>query len=468
MAHILLIDDDRDLVEDLRQALKKAGHRVTCLERAESGPDLVAGREIDVVLLDNWMPGGMTGIEFLAALRERGIGVPVILMTGCAAGDTAIQAVLLGAFDYLEKPPDYDRLFEELTPLIHRALEIDWRSPVVRVPGEPPPPGPAGPPMIGRSRGMREVVARVRDVATSRASVLILGETGTGKELIARAVHTLSPRKTEPFVALNCTALTETLLEDELFGHEKDAFSGATRLRKGLFEHASGGTLFLDEVGDMPAALQAQLLRVLENQEVKRIGSNETIKVDVRVLSATHHDLEAAIAAGTFREDLFFRLNGVSIRLPSLRERGDEDLQLLTAYFLEKAGEGTARRAPMLHPSAWDKLRAHSWPGNIRELRSVLVRAVLLCRGPQVMPDHLELRHSQPAQGEVLAGLRQAIRAAWGSGEANLGPKLQELLERELLKHGLAELGGNRTRIGERLGMCRGTVIQRLKDYGLE
>jgi DNA-binding NtrC family response regulator len=475
VARILLIDDDVDLVEDLQQALGKAGHHVTCLERAETGPDLAARQEIDLVLLDNKMPG-MSGIDFLGALRERGIGVPVILMTGCAGGDTALQAVLLGAFDYLEKPDDYGRLFAELTPLIHKALEIDWRSPVVRVNGEEAPaPRTSGPLMLGKSQAMREVAGRVRDVAASRAPVLILGETGTGKELVARAIHTHSPRKNEPFVALNCTALTETLLEDELFGHEKGAFTGANKLRKGLFEHASGGTLFLDEVGDMPASLQAQLLRVLENQEVKRIGGNETIRVDVRVLSATHRNLEAAIRAETFREDLFYRLNGVTIRLPPLRERG-EDLQLLSNHFLEKAAEGTGRRAPTLHPAAWDRLRAHPWPGNIRELRSVLGRAVLTCHGSQILPDDLDIRRGGPApacrtdvtEDEALAGLRQAIRWAWNSGAGNLWPRLQGLLERELLAHAAAELGGNKTQIGDRLAMSRGTVIQRLKGYGLE
>src|SRR5262249_34933613 len=249
---------------------------------------------------------GMSGIDFLAALHQRALGIPVILMTGFATADTAIRAVNLGAFDYLEKPDDFGRLVAELTPLIAKALEIDWRpQQVARVPRATDPDGAAGPLLLGTSKPMLEVYVQVGRVARSHAPVLIRGETGTGKELVARAIHTNSPRKHRPFVALNCSALNENLLEDELFGHEPHAFTGADKLRKGRFEHAHGGTLFLDEVGDMPLALQAKLLRVLENQEVSRLGGNEPIKVDVRVLSATHRDLEAALRAGAFREDLF-------------------------------------------------------------------------------------------------------------------------------------------------------------------
>ncbi len=355
MARILLIDDNVDLAEALHEALERAGHCVTCLERAAPGPDLLAAQKFDVVLLDNRMPG-MSGIEFLAVLKEREIRVPVIVMTGDADSDTAIQAVNLGAFDYLAKPDDYGALILELIKLIEKALQIAWPPPRVLTPEEACPEGASRPLMIGKSRVMLEVSALIGRVAGSHAPVLILGETGTGKELVAQAVHTHSPRKNKPFVAMNVAALAENLQEDELFGHEKGAFTDAVKLRKGLFEHASGGTLFLDEIGDMPASLQAKLLRVLENQEVTRIGGNEPIRVDVRVLSATRRDLDAAIRAGTFREDLFFRLNGVTIELPPLRKRGN-DLQLLTNHFLERAAEGTGRRALTLHPAAWDKLR---------------------------------------------------------------------------------------------------------------
>jgi two-component system NtrC family response regulator/two-component system nitrogen regulation response regulator GlnG len=472
MARILLIDDDTDLADLLRESLEAAGHCVTYLEGAERGLDLLTEQLFGVVLLDNRMPG-MSGIEFLAAMRDRDIRVPVILMTGWADSDTAIQAVKLGAFDYIEKPRDRGKLFAELVPLIDKALQIALPPPRVVTPGEAGADEAPRPLMLGNSRAWKEkVIGPIGRFAASPAPVLILGETGTGKELVARAVHTYSTRGNKPFVAMNCAALAENLQEDELFGHERGAFTGADKLRKGRFEYANGGTLFLDEIGDMPASLQAKLLRVLENQEITRIGGNEPIRVDVRLVSATRRDLDAAIRAGTFREDLFFRLNGVTIRLPSLRERGDDLLQL-THHFVKKAAEGTGRAPPTLHPDAWDKLRAHPWPGNIRELRNVLGRAVLMCRGPQIMPDDLELRPPQAAcsdacEAEALAGLRRAVAWAWKTGRTHLWPMLQGLLERELLKHAAAELKGNKTEIAKRLDLSRGTIIQRLKDHGLE
>jgi DNA-binding NtrC family response regulator len=471
MARILLIDDDVDLAEDLVESLESIGHAVTHLERAAGGPDLLVGQEFDVVLLDNKMPG-MSGTEFLAALKEREVEIPVILMTGCGTSDTAMKAVELGAFDYLEKPDDYSRLFNALLPMISKALQIDWRPPVVPVPGATNGEKAGGPLMLGKSARMVEMYVQIARVARSQTSVLIRGETGTGKELVALAIHTHSPRKNRPFVVMDCTGLQETTLNSELFGHEKGAFTGADKLHKGRFEYANGGTLFVDEIGEMPIGLQAKLLRVLENQEVTRMGSNEAIKVDVRVVSATHRDLEAAIRAGTFREDLFYRLNGVTIRLPPLRERG-ADLQLLTSHFLDKAAESNGRRPPILHPSAWERLRAHSWPGNIRELRNVLNRAVLLVRGPQILPSDLELEccnqvANDPSLRTEEEALRKAVQWAWSTCKTPLWPHLHDLLECELLRYAVAELNGNKTEIGKRLDMARGTVIDRLKKYGLE
>lgn len=473
MARILLIDDDADLTCLLQEALEEHGHQVVCLDRADGGPDLLAQEEFDLVLLDNKMPG-MSGIDFLTALQEREIGIPVILMTGHATADTTIQAVNLGAFDYVIKPVDFSELFDELQPLISKALAIDWRPKVlVQLPGEAAPADTSGPLMLGKSKIIQEVYKLIGRVAKSNVPVLIQGETGTGKELVARAIHTNSPRKHKPFVAMNCTALNENLLEDELFGHEAHAFTGADKLRKGRFEHANGGTLFLDEVGDMPAALQAKLLRVLENQEVSRIGSNEAIKVDVRVVSATHRDLEAAIRAEAFREDLYYRLNVVTIHLPPLRERG-ADLQLMANHFVARAAESIGRPVPTLQENAWEKLRGHSWPGNIRELRNILGRAVLMCRGPHIVPADLELRRSDPAapkestEDEAVAGLQQAIRWAWNTGDTNLWPLLHDLLERELLTFALTELAGNKSQVAERLNMARNTILSRLQKYGLK
>jgi DNA-binding NtrC family response regulator len=476
VARILLIDDDDDLSHFLHDALEERGHRVECLERAEQGPGLLAGGAFDLVLLDNRMPG-MSGIEFLDALRQRGIVVPVILMTGYATTDTAIQAMNLGAHDYVIKPDDLQSLLTELERPLAEALALGQPGGEVRLPTAPlrAPAAPLdGPMLVGKSRPMVEVYKLIGRFAGSNDAVLIHGETGTGKELVARALHTNSPRKNRPFVALNCTALNETLLDDELFGHEPGAFTGADKLRKGKLEHANGGTLFLDEMGDMPLPLQAKLLRVLEYQEVSRIGSNDVHRVDVRLLSATHQDLEAAIVEGTFRRDLFHRLNRVTIRLPPLRERL-ADLPELAAYFLARAAASAGRPPPSLAESALERLRAYRWPGNVRELQNVLCRAFGVCRGAEVLPAHLDL--ASDAAGAAAAGpadaaaaaaaLGKVIRWAWQSRQQGVWPFCHDLVERELLAFALAELGGNQSQVAERLGMARGTVIKRVQEYGL-
>jgi DNA-binding NtrC family response regulator len=473
VARILLIDDDAELSSFVRTELEAQGHEVRCLERAERGPGALADTPFDVVLLDNKMPG-MSGIDFLRALEERGLNVPVILMTGYSTSETAVQAMNLGAFDYLIKPDDFQALLRELGPLIQEALTITRPVELVKVAAEASAHQDTGPVLVGKSKAMVEVYKLIGRFARSDDAVLILGETGTGKELVARAIHSNSLRKQRPFVALNCTALNENLLESELFGHEPGAFTGADKLRKGKFEYAHGGTLFLDEIGDMPLALQAKLLRVLEYQEIERVGSNEPIKVNVRLLSATHRDLEAAIQEGRFRRDLFHRLNRVTVRLPPLRERL-EDLPELVAYHLARAALGTGRPRPTAAESTLERLRAHRWPGNIRELQNVVYRAFGVCRGPQVLPGDLDFpadpsaaSSAADAAREALAALRKAIAWAWEAGQPKLWPLLRDLLERELLAHALARLGGNQTQVAERLDMARGTVIKRMQEYGLK
>jgi DNA-binding NtrC family response regulator len=474
VARILLIDDDADLSHYLRGELEEQGHQVECLERAEHVPEVLARTPFDLVLLDNKMPG-MSGIDFLEALQKRALDVPMILMTGHSTYDTAIRAMNLGAFDYVSKPDDLQSLLRELKPVIERALEITRPPKEVHVSAQAPASRPAESMLVGKSRSMVEVYKLIGSFARSDDPVLILGETGTGKELVARAIHTNSPRKHRPFVALNCTALNENLLESELFGHEPGAFTGADKLRKGKIEYAHGGTLFLDEIGDMPLNLQAKLLRVLEYQEVERVGSNEAIKVNVRLLSATQRDLEAAIQAGKFRRDLFHRLNRVTVRLPPLRDRLD-DLPELVAYFLARAAEGTGRQLPSVADKTFDRLRGYHWPGNVRELQNVVYRAFGVCRGPQLLPAHLDF----PAEGgdpsgttadtpaEAAAGLRKAIAWAWTTNQQKLWPLLRDLLERELLQYALAKLGDNQSQVAERLDMARGTVIKRIQEYGLK
>lgn len=469
MARLLVIDDDADLSRSLQDRLEEHGHQVESLERAEHAPELLAKAEFDLVLLDNKMPG-MTGIEFLAALQERGLRIPVILMTGHTTTDTAIQAINLGAFDYVIKPDNYDLLFHELQAPIEEALKITRPTPDVRVHVEAAAPAGAGPMLLGKSRPMLDVYKLIGRHAKSTAAVLILGESGTGKDLVARAIHNNSPRKSKPFVALNCTALNENLLDDELFGHEPGAFTGAEKLRKGRFEHAHGGTLFLDEIGDMPLALQAKLLTVLENQEFSRIGSNEVIKVNVRLVSATHRNLKTAIEEGKFRQDLFFRINRLTISMPPLRER-DADVELLADYFLGRAARDAGEPVPTLHPSACARLHEYPWPGNVRELHNIMIRALAMCRGTQILPTHIDFGTAEPAadasgESAALADLQKVIRWAWDSGQAKLFPMLHDLLERELLRFALAELDSN-TEVAKRLGLARGTIIGQRDRYKL-
>jgi DNA-binding NtrC family response regulator len=470
VAGILLIDDDTDLTEFLRAELEARGHAVRCLDRADDAPDLLARTPFDLVVLDNRMPG-MTGIELLEAMRQREVGVPVIMMTEASTSDTAIQATKLGAFDYVIKPDDHRSLARELEPLIRAALEISRPAKEVRVAAQAQT-DPAALVLVGTSKQILRVYKLIAQFADGGDPVLILGETGTGKELVARAFHTNSPRKNKPFVALNCTAINENLLESELFGHEPGAFTGADKLRKGKIEHASGGTLFLDEIGDMPLPLQAKLLRVLEYQEVERVGSNEPVRVNVRLVSATHRDLEAAIREGRFRRDLFHRLNRVTVPLPPLRERLD-DLPGLVEYFLTRAAEATGRPRPAVGPGTPDRLRAHPWPGNVRELQNVVFRAFGVCRGPEILPSHLEfltdaVRPAAGSEDEAVAALRKAIVWAADANHPKVWPRLHDLLERELLRAALERFDGNQTRVADWLGMARGTVIERMKKYGLK
>ena len=470
MTHILLIDDDKDFSNFLREELLTHGYSIEYADSAKSGLDRVPNDSLDVVLLDYFMPG-MTGLEFLKVLKEERIETPVIMMTRQGTSETTI----LGAFDYIEKGLDIGEFIGRLEPIILKILALKLGSePRVPISTDIEVDVGAGPQLLGKCEAMLEVYRSIGQVAPTDKGVLIQGETGTGKELVARAIHNYSRRSDKPFVALNVAALTESLLESELFGHEKGAFTGADKIRKGYFEYANGGTLFLDEIGEMPYALQANLLRVVENQEVTRIGGEKNpIKVDVRLISATHRDLENAIREETFRADLYYRLNVFPIHLPPLRERGT-DLQLLGRHILAVEATKALKPVPTLHPSAIQAARAHAWPGNVRELKDRLSRAVLRCRGGKIMPADLGLPNegaplqSSAVRTDSVAALREAVAWAWDSGDKELWPLLRDMLERELLQHALAELDGNQTHVSERLGMVRNTVRKRMQAYGLD
>jgi two-component system response regulator HydG len=417
-ARVLVVDDEPTLLRALESLLRKKGHDVVGLESPIAATQRLAQEDFDVALLDIKMPQ-LSGLELLSAVKHRRPEVEVIMMTGHATVETALAAVRSGAYDYLTKPfEDVEIVARSVSKAIERKALFDRNRELenrLRQQEGGPPEG-----LVGNSAGMREVVRMVEAVAYSAATVLVTGESGTGKELVARALHARSPRKSHPFVALNCGALTETLLESELFGHVKGAFTGAQRDQKGLFDAADGGTIFLDEIGDIPPATQVRLLRVLQEGEFKRVGAADSMKVDVRVIAATHRDLPKLVKGGKFREDLFYRLNVINIPLPALRDRTD-DIPLLAHHFLRRYAERLGKKVRTLSPEAIELLMGYRWPGNVRELENAIERAVVLCRAdaitaadlpPAVTGRTAPLVREAPANGEEGAWLALSYAAA--------------------------------------------------------
>ncbi len=414
---VLVVDDEPTLLRALEALLRKNGHDVVALESPIVATQRLAQEEFDVALLDVKMPD-LSGLELLNAVKHRRPEIEVIMMTGHATVETALAALKAGAYDYLTKPFEDVELVAravakaaERKALFDRNRELETR--LRQRDG-----APDG--LVGSSGGMRDVTRLIDAVAYSSATVLVTGESGTGKELVARALHARSPRKAQPFVALNCGALTETLLESELFGHVKGAFTGAQRDQKGLFDAADGGTIFLDEIGDIPPATQVRLLRVLQEGEIKRVGAADSLRVDVRVIAATHRDLTRLVKSGKFREDLFYRLNVINIPLPPLRER-IEDVPLLAHHFLRRYAERLGKKVRTLAPEALELLCGYRWPGNVRELENAIERAVVLCRGetvgavdlpPAVTGRTAPLVRESPASGDDAAWLAQSYAAA--------------------------------------------------------
>ena len=370
MAQLLLIDDDLDLIaEQVRQAFPH--HRVEAAGTASAGLDRVRAEPPDVILLDLRLPD-QSGLDVYQQIREFDARIPVIFVTLAKSADAAIEAMKQGAYDYLFKPLD----LHQLKRVVDEALEVArrMREPAAIAETEPDPEAEGV--IVGSSPAMREVYKAIGRVAAQDVPVLITGESGTGKELVARAIYQHGSRARAPFLALNCAAIPEQLLESELFGHEKGAFTGADRRRIGKFEQCSGGTLLLDEIGDMPLPLQSKVLRLLEEQTFERVGGNETIHTDVRLIAATHRDLKTWSEEGKFRSDLYYRLGVFTIHLPPLRERGG-DLPLLVSHFLRRLSRELGREVQQIAPEAFDRLCSYSWPGNVRELQSVLKQALL-------------------------------------------------------------------------------------------
>ena len=382
-ARVLVVDDEPSVLRALEVILRKKGHEVVALDSPIAATQRLATEDFDVAMLDIRMPE-LSGIELLNAVKHRRPEIEVIMMTGHATVDTALVAMKAGAHDYLIKPfietPDD---IEHVAYVVARAAERKRlqdrnRELETRLEALETSQG-----LVGTSGPMRDVGRMIDAVAYSAATVLVQGESGTGKELVARALHARSPRRSHPFVALNCGALTETLLESELFGHVKGSFTGASRDHKGLFEAASGGTIFLDEIGDIPLSTQVRLLRVLQEGEIKRVGSTDSVKVDVRVIAATHRELPKLVRSGKFREDLFYRLNVIAIQLPPLRDRLD-DVPLLAHHFVRRYADRLAKKVRTLAPQAIELLCAYRWPGNVRELENAIERAVVLCRAETI------------------------------------------------------------------------------------
>jgi DNA-binding NtrC family response regulator len=457
MPDVLLVEDKESLRRVLRLTLENAGYTVAEAEDARAAAHSIAREPFRVVLTDLRMPHG-SGLDVLRASKAADAEVPVILMTAYGSIDEAVQAMKEGAHDFLQKPVDSNHLLL----LVERALEqarlrtenVLLREEWSRRYGFPR--------IVGESEAIKRAVAETQRVATTDTTVLLLGESGTGKELFARAVHHLSPRRDRAFVAINCAAIPETLIESELFGHERGAFTGATERRPGKFELASGGTIFLDEIGELPLAAQGKLLRAIEEKVVDRIGGRAPVHVDVRVVAATNRDLQAVSEAGEFRRDLYFRLAVFPIRVPALRERGD-DVVLLARHFAAQLGRELRKREAALTDEAVAALGAHDWPGNVRELENAIERACILADSASLTPADLGL-----------AGGAHGVKETEGRAVFDLSGTLAEAadravraVERRKIAEALRAHEGNKTRAAEALGVSYKTLLTKIKEYDL-
>ena len=448
----LIVDDDKNTREGLRRALQQ-NYDVLLAENADRALAVLGESPVDIVLSDVRMPG-MDGMTLLQRVMARPNPPVFIILTAYGNVETAVDAMKRGAYDFLMKPVNLDHL----DMLLKRALrsrdvesenlslreELDNRFGLESI--------------IGASEPMKDVFEVIKQAAPTQATILLQGESGTGKELVAHAIHRLSPRSKGPFIPVHCAALSPTLLESELFGHEKGSFTGASERRQGRFELADGGTLFLGEISEIPTSVQVKLLRVLEERKFERVGGHDTIEVDIRLVAATNADLRALVKEGKFRNDLFFRLDVVAVTLPPLRERLD-DVPLLCAHFLKEFSARNNKHIEDITPETMAMLAAYAWPGNVRELRNVMERMVVLSRGPRLTARDLP------------AGVRSAVHAEgqkgqW-RGEAGRGtaPESMQEAERLMIYASLKKNGGNRTRAAERLGISRRTLQRKLKEY---
>ncbi len=445
--HILVVEDEEKLRRVIELQLTSAGFEVDKAATAEEG--IKVADRADLILSDLRLPR-MDGLQFLAQIRRQNTLVPVIMMTAYGSIETAVESMKAGATDFLLKPFSLDHLMQ----VVNKALEVTaLRDENRQLKAE------LGrryeyDNIVGRSEAMQEIFATIDRVAPSRATVLLAGESGVGKDLIARAIHFHSPRRDRPLVKINCSAIPENLMESELFGYEKGAFTGAAGTKPGKFEQADTGTVFLDEIGDVPAAIQVKLLRILQEREFERLGSNVTRHIDVRVIAATNQDLRAALEQGTFREDLYYRLNVVPINIPPLRERR-EDIRFLANHFLKKLAPDAGREVESITDAAMEKLLNYHWPGNVRELENVIERGLILCNGKQLEVDDIKL---------------EAAPRSRPQNDQHFLPEGLTLdqYEQEIIREALKRADGNKSQAARMLGLTRNALRYRLTQMGLE
>ncbi len=468
MGKILIVDDDAQLRNSFAKLLTAEGHAVKTTATGEGGLKLMTMEHFDLVIMDVRLPG-MDGLETFKAMHEKEPKLPVIIMTAYGSTETAIQATKLGAFDYVLKPFDIPEILStvakamEAGRVMRSRVEIDALHDVESADA-----------IIGKSRPMQEVYKAIGRVASTDATVLIRGESGTGKELVARAIYHHSTRKDNPFLVINCVAIPETLLESELFGYEKGAFTGASHRKFGKIEQADGGTVFLDEIGDMPFSIQAKILRLLQEKSIERLGGNSHIPVDVRMIAATNRDLEEALEQSRFRADLYYRLKVVTIWLPPLRERKG-DISMLAEYFLTRCTKEMHIDNPGLTKEAKRILEQYSWPGNVRELANTIQKAIIFSRGSPITGDEIalairgerfpRLRDSQGKEEPLL----EFIREEFSSGtETKNFHDIIDRFAKKLITEALNMTNGNRSQAAKLLGLSRPTLLAKIEKYGIK
>lgn len=470
---LLVVDDDPLILQVMKICLPHPEYHVLTADNAAQGLEMFRQHQPDAVLLDVQLPD-QSGLALVHELRELDRRVPVILMTGHGTAETAITAMSSGAFEYVTKPfaPD------EILPLIDSALETSLmaRKPAIL-------PSDVAPPdanlncdqVLGECPAMIDVFRSIGRVASTDVAVLILGETGTGKEVVARAIYQHSRRHDQIFHAINCAAIPEALLESELFGHEKGAFTGADQRRIGKFEICNGGTLFLDEIGDMTPLMQTKLLRVLQEKEFDRVGGSRPIKTDVRIIAATNRDLESAIAGGSFRSDLFYRLNEFTIQLPALRERGD-DVRLMTEHFFQRFAKQLGKELVSIAPATMQRFVEHHWPGNVRELQGLVKQTLLKASGPVIVPAFLPSGFggtavkplASTAPDDWQAGLQAEVQSKLAAGSYNVRDDIYDQVDAILIREVLTSTGGNISEASSRMGISRPTLRSRIKQLRID